>query len=90
MEETSDSFLEAVFKKEVYREIYQEVNKLPEMAQKVLRLTLRGKNNQEIANQLGIAINTVKTHKNRTYKILRKNLQDLYYFFLFYRNAVSL
>ena len=80
IEETSDFFLESVFKNEVYREIYQEVNKLPEMAQKVLRLTLRGKNNQEIADQLGIALNTVKTHKNRTFKILRKNLENLYYF----------
>ena len=86
---SSDSFLEAVFKKEVYREIYQEVNKLPEVAQKILRLTLRGKNNEEIANLLGIAINTVKVHKNRTYKILRRNLRDLYYLFLYYRKPVS-
>ncbi|MGV8094197.1 MAG: RNA polymerase sigma-70 factor [Mangrovibacterium sp.] len=89
-EETSDFFLEAVFKKEVYREIYQEVNKLPEMAQKVLKLTLRGKSNEEIADLLGIAINTVKVHKNRTYKILRRNLRDLYYLFLWYRKPASL
>lgn len=88
--ESSDFFLDEVFKREVYREIYLEVRKLPEMAQKVLRLTLRGKSNQEIADQLGIALNTVKVHKNRTFKILRKNLQDLYYFFLFHRNTVSL
>lgn len=89
-EETSDSFLDAVFKKEAYREIYQEVNKLPEVAQKVLKLTLRGKSNEEIANLLGIAINTVKVHKNRTYRILRRNLRDLYYLFLYYHKAVSL
>ncbi len=88
-DETSDSFLEAVFKKEAYREIYQEVNKLPEMAKKILRLTLRGKNNEEIANLLGIAINTVKVHKNRTYKILRRNLRDLYYLFLCFRKPAS-
>lgn len=87
--ETSDSFLEAVFKKEAYREIYQEVNKLPEMARKVLKLTLRGKSNDEIAGLLGIAVNTVKVHKNRTYRILRKNLHDLYYLFLFLRKPVS-
>ena len=87
--ETSDSFLEAVFKKEAYREIYHEVNKLPEMARKVLKLTLRGKSNDEIASLLGIAVNTVKVHKNRTYRILRKNLHDLYYLFLFFRKPVS-
>ncbi|MDD4190321.1 MAG: RNA polymerase sigma-70 factor [Mangrovibacterium sp.] len=81
-EETSDSFLEAVFKKEAYREIYQEVNKLPKVARKILKLTLRGRSNEEIANLLGIAVNTVKVHKNRTYKILRRNLRDLYYLFL--------
>jgi RNA polymerase sigma-70 factor (ECF subfamily) len=86
--ETSDSFLEAIFKKEAYREIYREVNKLPEMAQKVLKLTLRGKSNDEIATLLGIAVNTVKVHKNRTYRILRKNLHDLYYIFLFFRKPV--
>ncbi len=86
--ETSDSFLEEVFKEEAYREIYREVNKLPEMAQKVLKLTLRGKSNDEIAALLGIAVNTVKVHKNRTYRILRKNLQDIYYIFLFFRKPV--
>lgn len=87
--ENSDSFLEAVFKKEAYREIYREVNKLPEMAKKVLKLTLRGKNNDEIASLLGIAVNTVKVHKNRTFKILRRNLRDLYYLFLCYRKPAS-
>ena len=87
-EPAPDAFLEIVFQKEVYREIYQEVNKLPEVAQKVLRLTLSGKNNEEIANSLGIAINTIKVHKNRTYKILRRNLRDLYYLFLFYRKPL--
>ena len=86
--ETSNSFLEEVFKKEAYREIYREVNKLPEMAKKVLKLTLRGKSNDEIATLLGIAVNTVKVHKNRTYRILRKNLHDLYYIFLFFRKPV--
>lgn len=87
--ENSDFFLEAIFKKEAYREIYREVNKLPDMARKVLKLTLRGKSNDEIANLLGIAINTVKVHKNRTYRILRKNLHDLYYIFLFFRKHAS-
>ena len=39
--------------------------------------------NQEIAKELDIAISTVKTHKSRAYKILRKKLNGLILFFLF-------
>jgi RNA polymerase sigma-70 factor (ECF subfamily) len=80
-EDTSESFLEEVIKKEAYSEIYSEINKLPEMGKKVLLLSLRDNSNEEIAKILNIAITTVKTHKARAYKVLRKNLNELFLFF---------
>jgi RNA polymerase sigma-70 factor (ECF subfamily) len=81
-DEISESFLEEVIRNEAYSEIYSEINKLPEMGRKVLLLTLREKSNEEIAEILSITINTVKTHKARAYKVLRKNLNELFLFFL--------
>ena len=77
-DETEESFLEEVLRKEAYSEIYNEVNKLPAMGKNVLLLALRDKSNEEIATILNIAVNTVKTHKARAYKVLRKNLNDLF------------
>ena len=65
--------------------IYSEINKLPEMGKKVLLLSLRENSNEEIAEILEIAINTVKTHKSRAYKVLRKNLGELFLFFIPFR-----
>lgn len=76
-----DSFLEEVIRKEAYSEIYREIDKLPEMGKKVLLLALRENSNEEIAQILNIAINTVKTHKARSYKVLRQNLNDLFLLF---------
>jgi RNA polymerase sigma-70 factor (family 1) len=88
-DEVSESFLEEVIRKEAYSEIYREINKLPEMGKKVLLLALRDNSNEEIARILNIAINTVKTHKARAYKVLRRNLSELVLFFIAYRNRHS-
>ncbi|MFA5329585.1 MAG: RNA polymerase sigma-70 factor [Prolixibacteraceae bacterium] len=74
--EVSESFLEEVIRKEAYSEIYREINKLPEMGKKVLLLALHDNSNEQIAESLNITINTVKTHKARAYKFLRKNLNE--------------
>jgi RNA polymerase sigma-70 factor (family 1) len=80
-EELMESFYEDVIRNEAYNVIYQEINKLPPMGKKVLLLSLGGNSNEEISTILGIAINTVKTHKSRAYQVLRKNLTDLILFF---------
>lgn len=89
VDETSESFLEEVIRKEAYSEIYREINNLPKMGKKVLLLALRENSNEEIAKILEIAVNTVKTHKARAYKVLRKNLNELFLFFFPFRNRIS-
>ncbi|MGV8139022.1 MAG: RNA polymerase sigma-70 factor [Mangrovibacterium sp.] len=76
-EQLNESFLDEVIRNEAYSIIYQEIDKLPPMGKKVLLLSLNGNSNEEIAEALGIAINTVKTHKARAYQVLRKKLIDI-------------
>ncbi len=76
-------FWEEVIEKEAYSVVYQEINKLPEKEKEVLLLALKGRTNKEIAKDMSIAISTVKTHKSRAYKVLRKKLNGLILFFLF-------
>lgn len=76
-ERQNESFLDEIIRNEAYNVIYQEINKLPPMGKKVLLLSLNGNSNEEIAVALGIAINTVKTHKARAYQVLRSKLTDL-------------
>lgn len=89
-EETNESFLEEVIRNEAYNVIYQEINKLPPMGKKVLLLSLSGNSNEEIAGILGIAINTVKTHKARAYQVLRKKLTDLVLLSLWFNRKQNL
>jgi RNA polymerase sigma-70 factor (family 1) len=85
--EETGSFLDEIIKLEAYRQVYQEINKLPEMERKVLLLALDEKSNEEIATSLNISINTVRTHKARAYKVLRKNLGDIFLFFMSLRES---
>ncbi len=74
----SEFFLDEVLRNEAYTSIYSEINKLPEMGRKVLLLSMEENSNEEIAGQLNIGINTVRTHKARSYKVLRKKLAGLF------------
>ena len=76
-EETTEFFLDEVLKQEVYTYLYSKINRLPEMEKKVLMLALKGHSNAEIAELLGIKVNTVKTHKSRAYQVLRSDMGNL-------------
>jgi len=85
-EETTEFFLDEVLKQEVYTFLHSKINQLPEMEKKVLMLALKGHSNAEIAELLGIKINTVKTHKSRAYHVLRSDLGNL--IFLLYPKII--
>ena len=63
-----------MIKEEVASIVFQEINKLSETSRKILFRALEGYSNEEIAVELGVSINTVKTHKARSYIVLRRNL----------------
>ena len=75
--ESTEFFLEGIFRKEANGIIYDAINKLPLMEKKVLLLSLKEYSNEQIANELNIKLNTVKTHKSRAYQVLRKRLGSL-------------
>lgn len=61
---------------ELEDEIMAAINKLPEECQRVFRLSrFEGKKNQEIADELGISINTVKYHIKRALALLEEDLR---------------
>lgn len=79
-EETTEFFLDEVLKQEVYSFLHSKISQLPEMEKKVLMLALKGHSNAEIAELLGIKVNTVKTHKARAYRVLRSEMGNLIFF----------
>lgn len=75
--ESEDFFMENVIREEVSDIIIKELEKLSETGRKIILRSLDGFSNEEIAGELQISVNTVKTHKARSYIILRKNLEYL-------------
>ncbi len=80
--ESTEFFLEGILRKEANGIIYDAINKLPLMEKKVLLLSLKEYSNEQIAGELNIKINTVKTHKSRAYKVLRTKLGNISLFLL--------
>lgn len=75
--ESVEYFWDTIIKEEALRIVYEEVQRLSKMENKILLLALSGLSNEEIAVKLNISINTVKTHKARSYQVLRKRLGHL-------------
>lgn len=65
--------------------LYQTIDKLPEKCRKVfLMACLNDKTYQEIADELGTSINTVKTQMKAALKFLRENLREELFFTLLF------
>ncbi len=77
-----DFFFGEMVRVEAFNIVYEEVNKLPKVMKQVLLLVLKDYSNKEIADKIGIAISTVKTHKARAMKILRERLDNLLLLFI--------
>ncbi len=69
-------FRDNVIEEETYQIIYDAIRTLSPQARQVIELSLDGLKNQEIADQLHISINTVKTVKGRAFAALRVELKD--------------
>lgn len=67
--------LHEIIRSEVVSEIYRAINKLPTQCRKVIHMEfVDGLNNQEIAKELALSIQTVKNHKVRALKLLKQQL----------------
>ncbi len=80
--DSKEFFLENLLKQEVYSYVHEQIEKLSQMEKKVILMAMEGASNNEIAEKLGIKLNTVKTHKQRAYKLLRENITKFIFFIL--------
>ena len=84
-DERAESFEENIILTEIYRELADAVNELPEECRKVFELCyFQGLDNESAANELGLSVNTIKAQKARGKKILKESLKDLMPFFFFF------
>lgn len=74
---------EFLIEEEVGRILNEAIEKLPAQCQKVIKELLTGKSTNEIADKLDISPSSVKTYKQRSIEILKKNLKNYPLLFLF-------
>ncbi len=77
-----DAVDQMIIAAEIEAELLHQINLLPTSQRNVILLRLKGMTMEEIANELQLSLNTVKTHKKRAYKQLRDKLGDFYFFLL--------
>lgn len=73
-----DLFLDEIARQEMIRVIHSAINHLTGRGREIALLTLEGKTNPEIAEILGISINSVKSLKKDAYSKLRSILGNEY------------
>jgi RNA polymerase sigma-70 factor (ECF subfamily) len=70
-------FYHKMIEEESYRLLIKAIDKLPPRSKEVFLLNLEGFKNQEIADLLNLSINTVRTHKAKGLKLLKKDMRNL-------------
>lgn len=70
-------YLTEIIRTEMLSELHEAISKLPERAGKIIRETyLEGKSNQEVADEMGISLQTLRNQKSRALTILRGRLNN--------------
>jgi len=60
----------------IYNLMYDAIEKMPDQRRRILKMAaFEEKSYNEISNELGISVNTVKTQMSRAYKFLRNELK---------------
>lgn len=68
-------YLAEVTRTETFNTLHEAIAKLPEKAGRIVRETyLEGKSNQEVADEMGISLQTLRNQKSRALAILRSRL----------------
>ncbi len=75
--EDDNLFLKQILEEEIVRQLYHAIEVLPLRKKEIIKLSLKGLKNTEIAEELQIKLQTVKTLKSQSYKILREQFQEL-------------
>ena len=73
-QEENPSILHNLIKEEVYRQLFTSIDHLPPQCKKICLMTLDGKKPAEIAQELNLAVDTVKKQKNIALQKLQNEL----------------
>lgn len=65
-----------ITKEETYKLLHEAIATLPDQTQNIIKLSMNGHSNLEIAEELDISVNTVKTLKKIGYSKLREKLKE--------------
>lgn len=80
--ESDHQFANHVIEEETFNLLHAEIKVLPRSAQEIMMLALNGLKNQEIADELNISLNTVKTQKKIAYSKLKDRIGHRFEFVL--------
>jgi len=73
--EEESFYLIEVMRVEMLNTLYEAISELPKKAGKIIRETyLEGRSNQEVAEEMGISMQTLRNQKSRALSILRRRL----------------
>jgi RNA polymerase sigma-70 factor (ECF subfamily) len=70
--------IESVVKEEAFRLLERAIESLPNQTREVMRCSMKGLSIQEIADELNVSVNTIKTLKSRAYKVLKEAYGDTF------------
>ncbi|QTE22559.1 sigma-70 family RNA polymerase sigma factor [Polaribacter cellanae] len=85
-------FFKHILEEEIVKQLYQAIETLSDRKKEIIKLSLKGIKNNEISENLGIKLQTVKTLKSQAYKTLREQFRELentIYFLLFGNKLIS-
>lgn len=86
----TDTFFETeMIREEVYSMLDKAIGNLPKRSRNIILMKLEGYKHKDIAQELGISINTVNTLKSLAYKTLRQSLTDEAFMLLLLLIALS-
>lgn len=84
-EEDEEEILYALaVKEEIIRQLYIYIEELPVEQRHIILLRIEGHSWEEIAESLGVSMNTIKTQRSRSFKFLRKKLGNSAYWALLF------
>ncbi len=71
-----DDSMILMIEEEMIRELYNCIAKLPKQQAEIITLSGKGMTVRQVAEKLGVSVNTIKTQKKRAYAFLKKKLNN--------------